>query len=1103
MKQTMPTEHTPITNVNKRFNYARWLLLGIVLAAAFLRYGGFDRPAEMHPDQPRILSWMERTEEDGYLKNTVYPGGFFVLFNQFRRVASSCLHLQHLWRYRLNEVDRVEPPCNLHLFLGKHFNVWLAAFTCVFIYLLAAKITQSRRIGLYAAGLFCMAPEHIIHAHYVQTDIAMVFTLTLALCLWSYFARQRSLWLFAAAAIASGFAAGTKYTLLCLAPLGLIFSFYAPADGAKSWRRIIICIITGIVLFAVGFSLATRQILDWSAFQEGLRYQNMRVYGEGVTLLNQARGEPWIKLQSHCRQFCNAAQLLGWGSLFSIIAGLCLAGTATYRQYWPVLIGFPLLYLYYYLFKAPWVRGQEFMNFFPAWAVLAGLLPLYLWQARHRLIGRTAAIILMAVTFLPLFQNGLLAASPFNWKDTRYLANRWMQRHLPADFTLGLERYTDPAHVGVGQKSGFIHKIETASRDLLETQKYDAILRNPSSDGRGLRHPVTKHRYPKYQAAFDAFTNRAVCLRAWGLLPPGHFISPFTSPDLELWLYQDSAAELDLQLPLAQPAYISRLGRETFFASGHTAGSADLLLIDRYPRKCAFAGPDELPRPVYALVNTLERPTDFYMHGFGRRFKQQLSAYQAVAVPLQRPWWRQRLNGFEKLTAATKPKPHIEYVPCLLRAAFDVPEAAALLQQTGHYKQALALLQNSHSLESCSPALSYTLAIANEQWELAAKLEPHASELRTQLQQALSLPPESITLNGINGQHYNQCARIRLTPADASIKMEINPGRLSSPETLPGLPKGVTLNLNSRLARGVYTVAMKLRALPESGDGAFSVYDCQGHKLTEGLWQYVSNESYAIEFAMPVSRETDAWLHFASTIPAILKCRKLEIRWDVHSQIRAIYNALTAAAARHQLHAGRPNQALALLTEAAPPCWNDLEFKRLELAALQDSAADPERCAQTARRILPAAPAYYPALNIVNPDAAASLPANLPQPILYSSLLALIGVNTNLADGHAVELIFEAMDDDIPSLAAVTYHRGDRNRRRKGECLPIGPECRKLTRGERVAVRIEDPTSPLNLCFSVQSNVRWSPGVIKPEERRDPVIAVSELMTLLPTNTKN
>jgi hypothetical protein len=296
---------------------------------------------------------------------------------------------------------------------------------------------------------------------------------------------------------------------------------------------------------------------------------------------------------------------------------------------------------------------------------------------------------------------------------------------------------------------------------------------------------------------------------------------------------------------------------------------------------------------------------------------------------------------------------------------------------------------------------------------------------------------------------------------------------------------------------------MKLRALPESGDGAFSVYDCQGHKLTEGLWQHVSDESYAIEFAMPVSRETDAWLHFASTIPAILKCRKLEIRWDVHSQIRAIYNALTTAAAHRQLHAGRPEQALALLAEAAPPCWNDLEFKRLELAALQDSAANPERCAQTARQILQAAPAYYPALNIINPDAAARLSANLPQPILYSSLLALVGVNTNLADGHAVELIFEAMDDDIPSLAAVAYHRGDRSRRRKGECLPIGPEYRKLTRGERVVVRIEDPTSPLNLSFSVQSNVRWSPGVIKPEGRRDPVIAVSELMALLPSDTKN
>ncbi len=490
----MSTSSIPQPVPGRRRHWQRWLLAGIVIGAAFLRYGGFDRPAEMHPDQPRILSWMERTEQDGCLKNTVYPGGFFILFNQFRRAVAPFLRLQQQWQYQLNEIDRIAPPRNLRLSLGRHFNVWLAAATCGLIYLLAAGLSGSPWAGLYAAGLFCLAPEHIIHAHYVQTDIAMVFTLTLALWLWSRFAGRRAVWLFAAAALASGFAAGTKYTLLCLAPLGWIFSFYAPsprtpgtpATGARPrpWRRIIVRMILATILFAAGFSLATPEVLDWHAFHEGLRYQNMRVYGEGATILNQARGEPLIALRSHWRQWCVAAATLGWGGLLSAAAGLWLAGTSAYRRYWPVLIGFPLCYLYYYLFQAPWVRGQEFMNFFPAWTVLAGLLPLYLWRHGQkpfrRWLGRAAAMVLILATFLPLFQNGLIAAAPFNWKDTRFLANRWLQRHLPADCALGLERYTDPAHAGVGRTSGFIHKIEIAGRDLLTNGQYDAILRNPS-----------------------------------------------------------------------------------------------------------------------------------------------------------------------------------------------------------------------------------------------------------------------------------------------------------------------------------------------------------------------------------------------------------------------------------------------------------------------------------------------------------------------------------------------------------------------------------------------------------------------------------------------
>ncbi len=129
------------------------------------------------------------------------------------------------------------------------------------------------------------------------------------------------------------------------------------------------------------------------------------------------------------------------------------------------------------------------------------------------------------------------------------------------------------------------------------------------------------------------------------------------------------------------------------------------------------------------------------------------------------------------------------------------------------------------------------------------------------------LAPESVSVNGINGGHYNQCARIRL-PGNGCGKLELTPDRIGSPEALPGLPPGATLDLSARLARGIYTVAMNLRAMPERCAGSFAVYDCLGRKLADGPWQNVPDNVIPAEFTLAVGRESAAWLHFTSTTPA-------------------------------------------------------------------------------------------------------------------------------------------------------------------------------------------------------------------------------------------
>lgn len=1100
-----------------RCNWHRWLLAGIILCAVFLRYGGFDRPMDMHPDQPVIVEWMNRTADDGYLKNTVYPGGFFTLYNQFRRVAYPFIQLKQQWLYQLGEIDRVLPLRGINFTLGRHFNVWLAGLTCLLVYLLAVTISGSKWAGLFSALLFCFAPDHVDQAHYVETDIAMVFTLALALWLWARFGQQRAWWLFALASLVSGFAAGTKYILFCLVPLGWIFSFYSTSPVPKyKWRRILLLLFCATFIFAMGFVLACPEVMDWNSFRAGLRGQGARVYGEGVTLMGQARGEPFIQLRSHWLWVRGSIESLGWGSLLAAATGFIIAATRAYRKFWPVLIGFPLFYLYFLLFKAPWIRNQEVMNFLPTWAVLAGLAPYYLW--RHwrrpsaRRLGRLVAVILLLAASLPVIHTGLLAASLYKWPDTRYLANRWLQRHLPRDSALGLERYTDPAHLNVGRAADFIYKVEITGSALFENRRFDYILRNVASNGRGICHPLTGQRYPKYQAAFEAFTNQATRLCAWGPLPADACPLPFLLPRLELWRLAAPTSTLALQMPLAQPGYISRCGRETFFRAGHELGSAELLLIDKFPRQCAFGGPDALPGPVFALINTLERPADFKLRGFGRRVQRRLDPYSAVVLPLQRPSWRPGCDVFERLTVATRPEPHIEYVPCLLRAAFDAPAAAAILQQTGHPRPALDLLMANPAVRPTEQitALTYPLAVANAEWDLADQWARRAGELHARLQTALTMPPEAISVNQINGSCYDQGARIRISPSGVIAQLVIQDDVAVRPENLPWLPPGVSMELPVRLARGIYTITMMGRvhlgaSRPGMVPGHFTVYDSQGRIVARGSWEKLPNDFSKMEFTIAVARESATCLHFTSTTPVILEYHDLEIRWKIHDQIRALCNELTASRAAHSLHAGLADQALALLANAAPPCWNELELQRLELAALTAARVNPERIGQAARNLLQKSPDYWPALQAVNPDAVRRLPANLANPIHFSPFLDLVGVDhgvTNAPDAavsaNQVALIFEARDDDNPPLAVRIYRHHNRGWR-ECACLPIGPANRRLQRGERVAVclapaTIDGATFALaDTGIAVQANVRWSPGTLQPEGRGDAIIALSEI----------
>lgn len=1087
-------------------HWNKLLLFLVIISAAYLRYGGFDRPLLMHPDQPRILGWMERTLNDGYLKNTVYPGGFFTLFRYFEPGVSFFSKIHQKWLYHLGLEDTATSAKDYLFKTGRHFNIWLASLTCGLAYLLTLTVSRSVWAALFSALLLCFMPKHIIHSHYLQTDIAMVFTLTLALWLWARYARTRSIGSFCLASAASGFAAGTKYTLICLLPLGYIFSFYKtkrqllPDLNHKPptlpvWQRVSLYLLCATLLFVIGFTLATPAVLNWSRFHKGLVYENMRVYGEGAAILNQARGEPFILTKHHWAQLLAAVQSIGLPLLLTAFAGiLVLCRSNSYRRYWPVLIAFPALYLYYYLVKAPWVRSQEFMNFFPAVITLSPLFLVYCRQIakdkKNAYYAKAAVVALGLIVICSVAQIGRLAASPFNWPDTRVLANRWLSLHLPENTSLGLERYTDFASQKVGQHARFIHKIEVVKEGLFDDLKFDAVLRNPSSDGRGIRHPVTKERYPPYQARFDAFTNNAVKLCAWGLLPPHLFSSPFSSPDIELWRQKpQTPIKLSFQLPLAQPGYLSQKGRETFFPFQNCLGSRSVLLVDKNKQRVALGGPEALNLPFYCIFNTLERQADLKLQGAGCKVKTNLEPYQLFCAPIADIRWRPQLYRYEFIDLSVKPLPHITYVPLFARIAYDSVSAARILHQLGYNKEALDLLLNNmpEAIDDKYASLAYTLSVAEGNWELADRWMDKANQLLQTLKEALSLPPETLSVNGVNGKDYNWCARLRLN----TLKFDLNPGSSHSPEDCPGLPPGYTLNLPVRLTQGTYTIKWNTKAKTSfpsdpSKTDYYAIYDFYGNLLSQGIWDNVPKDTFAMEYNLNVNRESGIWLHFVSTTPASLECNNLTICWDIHSQIKAVYNKLLAAQAAHLLHKDNCEQALSMLSKTVTPAWNELELQRLKLEAHKQANASRETLISLSRELLAQAPNYWPALEIADSESALELTADFTTPIVFPPLLVFRG-RKNYPGKCA--LIFEALGDNLPPLDVSLYERHKR-RWRKKTSQPLGSGHGLLKRGERVSVNFalgsgQDDTK---LGFAVQAQRRWSPGTLQPAELQDKVI---------------
>ena len=752
-------------------------LVAVLVAGLLLRCAGLKEPFGLHPDERPISQWMERMHEYHSLLPKCYAGGFFVLADATRNLFEWVVFAPlHRWHYFTRATDQFNPePPDVFTF-GRPFNAVLGTLVVWLAALFARRTSRSRAAALAAAALMAVAAYPVEHAHYLESDVAMLASVALALYLLVRAIEKKTLGSLAAAAFAAGFAAGTKFPMaLLLAPLLAAIRLRQPAtSGRARARRLAGKIALALALALAGFVVASPDALHVATFVHGLRHGETSVYAETAGLLGAAAKAPYAREWMNAANMARFAGSLGAGWLLVAALGLPCCFLRRFRAFWPATLLFPALHLWFIVFHAPWSRSQEFMALIPNFCLWAALPTAVLWNVRRQpALGKAAALALVAVALLPAARNGVAMSSQFAWEDTRRLANRLLKTYYPAPRVLGTELYTAPAEIGVACHNIGIGKYESAGTDFFRSNEIDYVLLNVDAHGRGVLDPRTGKLFPQYADRMDNLLQYGQRLAAFGSLDSPAPQATFRAPGIELWSCPDARPRPheDIGAELPRPTVVQDVAHTTWFRGRLRAGPRFGLLLDKHPREVAIGGPGDFDGPVFFVLRTHERGVAVRADGFGRTARLALAPYDADVLALERPWWRPRWARFERVVVrAETGGPTLTYLPCYLRVAFDPLEAAAILLDDGHPERAVAFLRDQGALANAGP---FWQALAGE-----AAARPAAEALLAQWHAWLARDPADpppVLSGGVRLETWQDFARIRLTELDPATRLPLYP----------------------------------------------------------------------------------------------------------------------------------------------------------------------------------------------------------------------------------------------------------------------------------------------------------------------------------------
>ena len=398
----------------------RLLLLVILVTAFFLRLAGIDfgLPHLYHQDEPIVVN-----HALAYGTGDLHPH-FFKLPPLLSYVLCVIYVVYYLILHCVSGVSTdsfamlfFKDPSIFYILGRLFFGVLLGTASVAVVYRIGRELFNEAT-ALLAAALLASCFLHVRDSHYIYADIPMMFSILMTFSALTDFTKQRKDRAYWGACVWAGIAVAFKYIAAPIAlPLAVVM-FNRPQSGTNAARRV----LAGLFVMA-----ATYAVLNpFSFFDPSFFVQEIR---------QQAHSESAMPFFYHLTY----SLFEGGGRLVVCvgIAGLAWGWFKTPSLRW--LFIFPIVfYLMISVFSQEYERYAmpvfPFLCLSAAWMV--DRLAKVVRHPAHRFIvlGMAAAILVF-----PTLQKSLQVDRLFLSADTRTVAARWIESHLPANTVILLD----------------------------------------------------------------------------------------------------------------------------------------------------------------------------------------------------------------------------------------------------------------------------------------------------------------------------------------------------------------------------------------------------------------------------------------------------------------------------------------------------------------------------------------------------------------------------------------------------------------------------------------------------------------------------------------